>query len=292
MTTQTLSSRKTGSASPTLFWRRLIPKRWYVHLILILGAIVTTAPLLWMITLSLKPARLTYSPPYLIPTTFEWTNYVQAWQAAPFARFYLNTAIMAAGITLGQLLFSSLAAYAFARLKFPGRNLLFLVVLGTMMLPLQVLIIPSYLLVKNLGWQNTFTALIVPRMVSAFGIFLLRQYYLSIPRDLDEAALIDGASRFGVWWRIILPLSRPALATLAIFAFLFAWNDFLWPLVVTDDPEMRTIQLGLVMFQGRYGTNWTLLMAGTVTATLPTIVAFLLGQRQFIQSIAMTGVKE
>jgi multiple sugar transport system permease protein len=289
MTTQTLSQ---AQAAPRFSLRRWWPKRWYIHLVLIAGAVVTTAPLLWMITMSLKPARLTYSPPYLIPTVFEWSNYAAAWQAAPFARYYLNTAIMAVGITVCQLLFSSLAAYAFARLKFPGRDLLFLVVLGTMMVPIQVLIIPSYLIVKDFGWQNTFWALIVPRAVSAFGIFLLRQHYLSIPRELDEAAMIDGASRLGVWWRIILPLSRPALATLAVFAFLFAWNDFLWPLVVTDDPDMRTIQLGLVMFQGRYGTNWTLLMAGTVTATLPTIIAFLLGQKQFIESIALSGVKE
>lgn len=292
MTIKALSQPDQQPAAGALDWRRWIPKRWYIHLILILGAVVTTAPLLWMITLSLKPAKLTYSPPYLIPTVFEWSNYAKAWDAAPFGRYYLNTAIMAAGITIGQLLFSSLAAYAFARLKFPGRNVLFLLVLGTMMLPIQVLIIPSYLTVLSLGWKNTFFALIVPRMVSAFGIFLLRQHYLSIPRDLDESALIDGATRLGVWWRIILPLSRPALATLAIFAFLFSWNDFLWPLIVADDPNMRTIQLGLVMFQGRYGTNWTLLMAGTVTATIPTILVFLLGQRQFIESIALSGVKE
>jgi multiple sugar transport system permease protein len=291
MTTEHLSARTPQTASAPN-WKRWIPRRWYIHLILITGAIVMIAPLLWMITLSLKPARLTYSPPYLFPDTFEWQNYVQAWDAAPFARYYLNTAIMALGITLGQLLFSSLAAYAFARLKFPGREVLFLILLGTMMLPIQVLIIPSYLTVLSLGWKNSFLALIVPRMVSAFGIFLLRQFYLSIPRDLDEAAFIDGASHFDVWWRIILPLSRPALATLAIFAFLFAWNDFLWPLIVTDDPNMRTIQLGLVMFQGRYSTNWTLLMAGTVTATIPTVIVFLLGQRQFIESIALSGVKE
>ncbi len=291
MTTRILTHDHTGDR-PTFNWRRLIPKRWYIHALLLLGAIIMIAPLLWMITLSLKPAKLTYSPPYLLPSTFEWQNYVEAFKAAPFARYYLNTAIMAAGITFGQLIFSSLAAYAFARLNFRGRNLLFLVVLATMMVPVQVLLIPSYLIVKSVGWQNTFQALIIPRMVSAFGIFLLRQFYLSIPRDLDEAAMIDGATRFGVWWRIILPLSRPALATLAIFAFLFSWNDFLWPLIVTDDPNMRTIQLGLVMFQGRYTTNWTLLMAGTVTATIPTILAFLFGQRQFIESIALSGVKE
>jgi multiple sugar transport system permease protein len=279
-----------------LNWRdtlkRLLPQRWYIHLILIAGAVVTIAPLLWMVTLSLKPARLTYTGPYLIPTYFEWENYQRAFEAAPFDRYYLNTAIMAAGITIGQVVFASMAAYAFARLRFPGREILFLLVLGTMMVPFQVLLIPSYLIVDKLAWRDTYTALIVPRMVSAFGIFLLRQYYQSIPRDLEEAALIDGATRFGVWWRIMLPLSRPALATLAIFAFLFAWNDFLWPLVVTDDPDMRTIQLGLTMFQGRYGTNWTLLMAGTVMATIPTIVVFLIGQRQFIESVALSGVKE
>ncbi len=285
-------ARTQSAELPRFSVARWWPKRWYIHLVLILGAVVTTAPLMWMITMSLKPASMTYTPPYLIPTVFQWSNYAAAWEAAPFARYYLNTAVMAAGITFCQLIFSSLAAYAFARLTFPGRNLLFLVVLGTMMVPIQVLLIPSFLIIKDLGWQNTFWALIVPRAVSAFGIFLLRQHYLSIPRELDEAAMIDGASRIGVWWRIILPLSRPALATLAVFAFLFAWNDFLWPLVVTDDPDMRTIQLGLVMFQGRYGTNWTLLMAGTVTATLPTIIAFLLGQKQFIESIALSGVKE
>jgi len=261
------------------------------HGLLLTGGFVMLVPFLWMLTTSLKPTRLAFSPPYLLPTTFEWHNYLEAWNAAPFLRFYLNTAIIATGITLGQVLFSSLAAYAFARLHFPGRDLLFLVFLGTMMVPLHVTLIPSYLIVHWLGWIDTYQALIVPRLVSAFGIFLLRQYYLTIPVDLDEAALIDGASRLHVWWRLILPLSQPALATLAIFAFLFAWNDFLWPLVVTNDPNMRTVQLGLAMFQGRYGTRWTLLMAGTVTATLPAVLAFLIGQRRFIQGITTTGLK-
>ena len=199
--------------------------------------------------------------------------------------------VMTAGIVLGQVLLSSLAAYAFARLKFPGRVALFLVFLATMMVPFYVTLIPSYLIIDRLGWIDSYAALIVPRMVSAFGIFLLRQYYQGIPRELDEAAMIDGASRLGIWWRIILPLSGPGLATLGIFAFMFAWNDFLWPLVVINDPNMRTVQLGLAMFQGRYGTQWTLLMAGTVTATLPTLIVFLFGQRWFIQSVAQSGVK-
>jgi multiple sugar transport system permease protein len=248
-------------------------------------------PFLWMVTLSLKPVERTYTAPFLFPTVFELSNYTKAWDAAPFDRYYLNTAIMTLGITLGQLLFSSLAAYAFARLKFPGRETLFLLFLGTMMIPFHVILIPSYLIVQRLGWTDTYQALIIPRIVSAFGIFLLRQYYQSIPFELDEAAMLDGASRIGVWRRIILPLSGPALATLGVFAFLFAWNDFLWPLVVTNDPDMRTVQLGLAMFQGRYGTQWTLLMAGTVTATLPTILAFAIGQRWFIASVAQSGMK-
>ena len=262
-----------------------------IHAILITGAFAMIIPFLWMITLSLKPVSLIHQAPYLIPTSFELSNYAKAWDAAPFARYYLNSAIMTGGIVAGQVIFSSLAAYAFARLQFPGKELLFLVFLGTMMVPFHVILIPSYLIIDRLGWIDSYAALIVPRMVSAFGIFLMRQYYQGIPKELDEAAMIDGAGRLGIWWRIIMPLSGPGLATLAIFAFMFAWNDFLWPLVVTNDPNMRTVQLGLAMFQGRYGTQWTLLMAGTVTATLPTLLIFIFGQRWFIQSIAQTGMK-
>jgi multiple sugar transport system permease protein len=198
---------------------------------------------------------------------------------------------MTLGIVVGQVLISSLAAYAFARLRFPGKEALFLVFLGTMMVPIQVTLIPSYLIIQKLHWMDTYQALIVPRLVNVFGIFLLRQYYQGIPAELDDAAMIDGCSRLGIWWRIILPLSSPGLATLGISVFLFAWNDFLWPLVVTNDPDMRTVQLGLAMFQGRYGTQWTLLMAGTVTATVPTLVVFLIGQRWIIASVAQSGVK-
>ncbi|MGQ9851070.1 MAG: carbohydrate ABC transporter permease [Aggregatilineaceae bacterium] len=274
------------SRSWRLPWRAVL-----IHAVLLAGALVMVLPFLWMVTLSLKPVELTYQPPHLFPTRFEFSNYTRAWQAAPFARYYLNSLLMTGGIVVSQVLFSSLAAYAFARLRFPGRDILFLVFLGTMMVPFHVILIPSYLIINRLGWIDSYAALIVPRMVSAFGIFLLRQYYQGIPQELDEAAMIDGLGRLGIWWRIIVPLSAPGLATLGIFAFMFGWNDFLWPLVVTNDPDMRTVQLGLAMFQGRYGTQWTVLMAGTVTATLPTLAVFLLGQRWFIQSVAQTGVK-
>lgn len=270
--------------------RRLV-RRVAVHLVLVAGAVVVLVPFLWMITTALKGPRAVHLAPHLIPVRFEWHNFVEAWQAADFARYYLNSTVMAVGITAGQLLFSSLAGYAFARLRFPGRDLLFWVVLATMMVPVYVTLVPSYLVVRELGWLDSYPALIVPRLVSAFGIFLMRQHYLTIPRDLEDAALLDGSSRLRIWWSIFLPLSGPAVATLGIFAFLFAWNDFLWPLIVTTSPDMRTVQLGLVMFSGRYGTQWTLLMAGTVTATIPALVAFAIGQRWIVRGIAATGVK-
>jgi multiple sugar transport system permease protein len=265
--------------------------RLTIHAVLIGGALIMIVPYMWMITLSLKPKELTYSKPYLIPTTLELSNYQEAWQAASFDRYYLNSAIVTAGITIGQLLACSLAAYAFARLRFPGKEIVFLLFLATMMVPFHAILIPSYLLIDRLGWINSYQALIIPRLFSAFGIFLLRQYYENISTELDDAAMIDGCSRIGVWWRMLVPLSGPGLVTLGIFAFLFAWNEFLWPLVVINDPEMRTVQLGLAMFQGRYGTQWTLLMAGAVTATIPTILVFLIGQRWFVESIANTGLK-
>ena len=244
-----------------------------------------------MITTSLKPDGALFEPPLIVPVHFEWENYVKAWNAAPFPRFFLNSAIMAVGITLTQTIFSAMAGYAFARLQFPGRNVLFFLILGTMMIPLPVTLIPSFLIVAELGWLNTYQALIVPRAVSAFAIFLFRQFFLSIPRELEEAAFLDGAGRFTIFWRIVLPLSTPVIAASAIFSFLFAWNDFLWPLIVTTSPSMQPIQVGLAMFQGQYGIFWTLLMAATVLATLPAILAFLVAQRRFIEGITSSGLK-
>jgi len=265
--------------------------RIVLYAFLILFGVIVILPYLWMLTMSLKPVKEIFSPPYLFPVHFQLKNYFEAWNAAPFARFYFNTAVMTVFIVAGQVIFSAMAAYAFVRLKFPGREILFLIFLSTMMVPFHVTLIPSYLIVLRLGWLDTFKALIVPRLVSAFGIFLLRQYFLTIPAELDHAASMDGCSKLGILWRIIIPLSMPALSALAIFSFLFAWNDFLWPLVVTNSPLMRTIQLGLAMFQGKYGTRWNYLMAGTVTASIPAIAAFLIGQRRFIEGITLTGLK-
>lgn len=262
------------------------------HGLLLVGAFVSALPFLWMITTSLKPESTLYQAPLLVPTHFQWENYLKAWHAAPFPRFFLNSLVMTAGIVMGQTLFSAMAGYAFARLRFPGRDLLLLLVLGTMMIPFPVTLIPSFLVVNALGWVDTYNALIIPRAVSAFAIFLFRQFFLSLPKELEEAALIDGASRLGIFFRIVLPLSTPVLAASAVFSFLFAWNDFLWPLIVTNSTEMRTVQLGLAVFQGQYGIFWTLLTAAATIVTFPAILAFLAAQRQFIAGITSTGLKE
>lgn len=261
------------------------------QLLLLLGGFVILLPLLWMFTTSLKSPSQVHLPPYLIPNSFDWSNYREAFAIDDFSRFYLNSSVMTGGIVAGQVILSSAAGYAFARLKFPGRGILFGLVLATMMMPVYVTLIPSYLIVRALGWLDSYTGLIVPRLVSPFGIFLMRQYYLSLSTDFEEAALVDGASRFRVWWSVALPMSGPALATIGIFAFLFAWNDLLWPLIITTDPDLRTVQLGLAMFSGRYGTRWTLLAAGSLIATLPAILAFLVGQRYLVRGIAMGSTK-
>jgi len=262
------------------------------HAALIVCSIFVIVPFLWMFTTSLQTRAETYTNTSILPTSWHWENYTHAWTSAPFAQYYLNSAIMAVGIVAGHLVFDAFAAYAFARLRFPLQNVLFFVLLGGLMVPTFVTIIPAYTIVANLGWIDTQAALIVPRLADVFGIILLRQYFTTIPVELEEAARIDGCSRAGTFWRIIVPLSRPAFATLAIFSFLFAWNDFLWPLLVTNNDSMRTIQIGLSSFVGRYGTSWNYLMAGTLTATVPSIVVFLFFQRALVRGIASTGLKD
>lgn len=258
-----------------------------LHLILMGGGVVILLPVLWMMTTSLKSPGEVHLPPYLLPASFEWSNYARTFEADSFGRYYLNSSIMSGAIVAGQVMTSAMAGYVFARLRFPGRGVLFGLVLVTMMMPVYVTLVPSYLIVRSLGWLDSYAALIVPRLVSPFGIFLMRQYFLSLSPEFEEAALIDGASRVRVWSSIALPMSAPALATVGIFAFLFSWNDLLWPLITTTDPDLRTVQLGLTQFTGRYGTQWTLLAAGSFVATLPALVAFLVGQRWLIRGISM-----
>lgn len=271
--------------------RRLPFSPW--HLLLMPIAAVMLVPLLWMVIVSLetRPQAQRY-PPLLLPHSLHVQSYVDAWNAAPFAHFFLNSAIYSLATVAGQLLFCSLAAYAFARIRFFGREVLFVVFLATLMVPFQVLLIPTFLIVKKLGMIDSVGGLIVPNLCSAFGIFLLRQFFRTLPIELEEAARIDGASRLGILFKIVLPLSLPALATLGIIQFLWSWNDFLWPLIIINTESHAPIQLGLSTLQGSHGTAWNVVMAGTVMSQIPLLLAFLFAQRWFIQSLAYTGIKQ
>lgn len=265
--------------------------QWLLALFLLPTALFMLAPFVWMVSTSLKTSGQVFEyPPNLIPHPIEWGNYLKVFTVLPFARFFLNSFIVAASVTVLQLVTSSLAAYAFARLRFPGRDALFLGYLGTLMIPGQVVIIPNFILLRYLGWINTYQGLILPAAFSAFGTFLLRQFFLTIPNELEDAAVVDGASRFQIYLRVILPLSGPALSALAIFTFLFQWNSFLFPLVVTNSVDMNTLTVGLRTLQGQYNTAWTLLMAGSVVALLPVLLVFVVAQRYFIRGITLTGL--
>ena len=260
-------------------------------IVLIPAGFLIIIPFLWMFTTSLKPRGLTAFPPYLFPTKFEITNYIIAWEAAPFVRYYLNTFLVAGVVVFSRIVLAGMAAYAFSVMNFKGRDILFLLFLGTMMVPMHSTLIPSYMIILNLGWLNTYKAIIVPRMVDAFSIFLLRQSFISIPKDYIDAAKLDGSSNWGILWRIVMPMSRSSIIAMALFSFLFIWNDFLWPLLVANNEELRTIQVGLQAFSGQYITEWTYMMAGTVTATLVPVIIFLLAQKQFVSGLSRSGLK-
>ncbi len=273
--------------------RRQITWNILLHVFLYTLAVVTVLPFVWMVLTSFKDiGEILVYPPKWWPSKFELVNYKNAFEAAPFGRFYFNSLFVAAAVTVGQIITCAMAAFAFARLRFWGRDVLFIIFLGTMMIPWQVTMIPSFMILHWFGWIDTYKALIVPGLASAFGTFLLRQFFLTIPRELEDAAYIDGCSRFGVLWRIILPLSKPALATLAIFTFMVVFNDFLWALIVVNSEEMQTVQLGLAIFRDRYTTEWDKLMAGSVTATVPILLVFFFGQRYFIRGITLSGLKD
>lgn len=271
-----------------------------IYLILTAGALAMVLPFTWMITTSLKSQSEVFTyPPQWIPAEFAWQNYVRAWQAAPFARYFFNSTLIALAVTLGELVTGSLAAFAFARIRFPGRNALFAVYLSSMMIPHQMTIIPSFLVLKSFGdlspafGLDTYFALIAPFIAGAFGVFLLRQSFLTIPNELEDAAILDGCGKLGFLWRIVIPLSRPALATLALFTFMANWNSYLWPLIVTNSDQMRTVQIGLRYFVGQEGASqWGLLMAAAVFVSLPIVLVYLFVQKQFVQGIAATGIKQ
>jgi multiple sugar transport system permease protein len=264
------------------------------YLVLIVGAVVMMLPFLWMISTACKPSEeLNITPVNWFPQNvscaannnrlFELSNH--------FNDYMVNSAVMTIGRTLGQLVTCSLAAYGFARFQFPGRNIIFALCLGLLMVPFQAILIPEYLLLRGLGWLNTFFALIVPGTFSAFAMFLLRQAFLQIPVELEESAMIDGANPLEVLWHITLPLSVPALTAFAVITVQAAWNDFLFPLVVANRQETRVVTIGISLLQGQRDTPWNLMMMGSLLATLPMVILFLLLQRYFLEGIAMSGVK-
>lgn len=262
------------------------------HLVLYLGAAVMLFPFIWMVAGSFKPeAEFFKYPDRLLPTNPTAAAYVDIWTVIPFARFFVNSVVFSVGVASLSLFLDSLAAFALARLRFRGQRLAFWVVLLVLMVPFQITLVPLYLTVFQLGWLNTFAGLILPRATNAFGIFLLRQFFIGIPRDYDEAARLEGASEFRIYRQIILPLSKPALATLFIFHFMYNWNDFLWPLVITTTTDMRTLPAGLALFMGQHTVEHPLLMAGATLTLLSLLVGFLLAQRQFVRGVAMSGLK-
>jgi len=266
--------------------------RLAVHLLLAVGALIMIMPFLWMLSTSVKSFADSMSvPPKWLPTEWRFDNYARVIDSIDFGTYYLNTVIVTLGRTAGQLVLCSLAAYAFASLRFPFKNTIFLALLAVLMVPSQVVMIPSFVIMREFEWLDTFYVLIVPGIFSAFGTFLLRQFFMTLPKDLEEAAKIDGCSYFRIYWNIYLPLSKAALVSLAIFTILASWNDLLWPLIMTSSEEMRVLSIGISSFQGQHSTDYPLLMAGAVMATLPIIVLFIFLQRYFIEGIAMNGIK-
>ena len=256
--------------------------------------ILWLVPFLWMVSSSLKSLGEIYAfPPTFFPEQIRWWNYTDAWNAVPFGRFFLNSLIVAVGTTSSVLLTSSMAGYSFARLRYPGRDKIFVAYLATMMVPFPVLIIPLFILMGRIGLVDSLIGLILPAAFTAWGTFLMRQFMLSIPRELEEAARVDGASYWRIFLQVVLPLCRPVLATLGIFTFLGSWNEFLWPLVMISSIQNKTLPLGLTMFQAQAAikTPWHLVMAAATFSVIPVLLLFVLGQRYYVRGIATTGVK-
>ena len=265
----------------------------FAHLVLIAGAVIFAFPFVWLVSTSLKPDdQLFLFPPTFIPRPVRWDNYTRMLQYLPFFQFLKNTLYVTVLNVIGTLLSCSLVAYGFARLRFPGRDILFLVLLSTMMLPPQVTMVPVYLIFKRLGWVDTFKPLYINSFFGIpFFIFLLRQFMTTIPYEIEDSAKIDGCGYLRLYGTIILPLIKPALATVAIFRAMNSWNDFLTPLIYLNSVNKMTLALGLRLFQNMYGGEWSLMMAASTLMTLPIIVLFFFSQRQFIQGITLTGLK-
>lgn len=287
--------------------RRRLATDIAVYLLLSLGAITMLVPFLWMAVTSVKQpgevfragGGIKWLPEHFVwhDTTINgekirawWGNYPDAWNEINILRLYLNSIFVAVVGTFGQVLTSSMAAYAFARLRFPGRDKLFFAYLATMMIPGSVTMIPVFVIMKHMHWINSYAALIVPGLFSAYGTFMLRQFFMGLPSELEDAAKIDGSGHWGIWIRVILPLSKPALATLTTFTFMGFWGSYLWPLIVTITDPLRTLPIGLSYFVGQHATNYTQLMAGSMIALIPVLLLFIFNQRYFVEGIKLSGM--
>lgn len=264
-----------------------------VYVLLIIGAIVSLIPFYWMVTTSLKaPQEAVQFPPSWIPHTLKFTNYVEAMKVAPFGRYFLNTIFIAISTLIGVLLTTSLAAFSFAFYNYKGKDIVFLSFLAVMMVPMPVYIIPGYLILASFGWLDTYLALIIPWIVSAFNIFFLRQHFKTVPISLLEAAIIDGCTPMGFLWRVALPLVKPAIITITIFNLIASWNSFIWPLVMTNRDIIRPVQVGLAYFMQEESTNYTLLSAASTIVVLPVIILFFIFQKRIMESYMRSGIKE
>lgn len=263
--------------------------RW---LLLALIAAAVVFPIVWMVLTSFKPeADVVSMPPRLWPHTWTVDAYRGIWQRIPFLRYLLNSVVFTGGVTFISLAFDTLAGYGFARLPYKGRNVLFMIVLVTLMLPFHVTLVPLFVMLFKLGWYNTFAGLIIPRATNAFGIFMMRQFFLTLPKELEEAGRIDGAGEFRIFRQIYLPLAAPAVGTLLVFHFMYNWNDFLWPMIMTTSNEMRTLPVGLTLFMGQHVVEYAVVMAGATLTLLPVLVLFLFLQKYFVKGLATSAIK-
>ncbi len=267
-------------------------KKQIISVVLISAvAVIFIIPLVYMISTSLKPKEeVLRDTAALLGSYLDFSNYARAWNAFPFGRYLFNSIFVGLVTTVLTLVTSAMAAYAFSRLRFRGRDKLFFAYLATLMVPLQVTIIPLYMILRLLGWHDTYAALAIPPAFTAFGVFMLRQFFLSIPMEIEEAARIDGCGRFRIFTVIILPMSKPGLGALAIFTFVNSWKSFFWPLIVTASDELKTLPLGLYTFSGQYGTDWTALMAATGISIIPGVIFYIIFQKSLVQGIALSGM--
>ena len=263
-----------------------------VWLVLVIGALIVAFPLYWMFATAVRPKKEIFGGGFdLVLSTLVWSNFSEAWNKLPWDQFYMNSIAIAAIAVPITVFINLLAGYTFAKYRFPGRDILFLLMISTLMIPIQVIMVPEFLIVSKLGWVNSWWGVIVPRAAEAFGLFMVRQFMVSIPDELIEAARLDGAGEFTIFRRVVLPLSWPVIAVLSIFTFMWRWNDFAWPLVVLQEQSAYTVPLGLSLMQGQYFTDWTGLMSMSLLSIVPMMLVFVFFQRYFIQGIASTGLK-